>query len=410
MPIEDHSFVVRLLHLYPYIALICCCLACIRKRGRIRRLLNSCPRLQLVASISGNHPNARRPRVNFASREIVGIHGISTAVPNPSNSGLRNRTTKSNSTIWKAAEEGDVEEIERHIKSGVDVNAYSPSHGTPLSVAAYNGNADVVTSLLSRCAEVNGCYDGYRETALHSAAERGHETVVLSLLEHGADVNAQVSGMSAVYIASLKGHWTIVRILSGFGADEEVSLNTTKDVFERIIKSSVYGIAVSLEPTVLHEIYEICDDLESLQYLCDGLYHVAKDQSVSSINPSRSCFSDIGSSVSFLDRIYGTCLMVLRSRLMVLQDRLNAAVVIYVAASYRQSLSLLESPNHPYLTFFEPNSPQPNLPTGNAIKSAKNPGRLRPRGITKPHLRPRRLRQVFRNSSRIREAGLHLRR
>ena len=414
MPIEDHSFVVRLLHLYPYISLICCCLACVRKRGRIRRLLNSCPRLQLVASVSRNHPNARRPRVNSASDEIVGIHGISTAVPNPSNSGLRNRTTKSNSTIWKAAEEGDVEEIERHIESGVDVNAYSPSHGTPLSVAAYNGNADVVTSLLSRCAEVNGRYNGYRETALYSAAERGHETVVLSLLEHGADVNAQVSGMSAVYIASLKGHWTIVRILVNFGADEAVSLNPTRGVFERSIKSSVYGIAVTLERKVLEESLLFCDDLESQQNmrslmedftkcLCGGLYYVAKEESVCSTGPSRSCFSDIESSVSFLDCVYEICPTVFRSRLTVLQSRLRTAVVDLVEACCRQYfLSLFESPNHQYLTFPEPNCPPPNL------KSLKNSRLLRPGGITKPNLRSRRLRQKIQNRSRIRETGLHL--
>ena len=412
MPIEDHSFVVRLLHLYPYMALICGCLECFRKRGRIMRRLNSCLRLQSVASIARTHPNARRPRVNVASDEIV---GISTAVPNPSNRGLRNRTTKSNSTIWKAAEEGDVEEIERHIESGVDVNAYSSSHGTPLSVAAYNGNSDVVTSLLSRCAQVNGWYKGYRETALHSAAERGHETVVLSLLEHGADVNAQVSGMSAVYIASLKGHWTIVRILISFGADEEVSLYTTRDVFERSIKSSIYEMAVTLERKVLDESLLFCDDLESQQNMrslmedftkcfCGGLYYVAKEESTSFMSPSRSCFSDIKSSVSFRNRIYDICPMVFRSRsTSVLQSRLHTVVRDLVEACCRQYfLSLFDYYDDPYLTFPETYCRPPNP------KSLKNSRLLRPREITKPHLRSRRLRQKFQNRSPIRETGLLL--
>ena len=310
MPIEDLSLVVKTLHLYPYIALICGCLAWYRKRGRIRRLLKSCLRLQSVASISRIHPNARPARVYSASDEIV---GNSTAVPNPSTSGLRNRTLKSNSTIWKAAEEGDVEEIERHIESGVDVNAYSPSKGTPLSVAAYNGNTDVVTSLLSRCAEVNGCYNGYRETALHSAAERGHETVVLSLLEHGADVNAQVSGMSAVYIASLKGHWTIVRILVHFGADKEVFLNSMRGIFESVMKSSVYDIA-ALDRTILDETAAACDDCESQQimrsltadfneYRCVQIRFIANDQTIWFVILSKSCISDKDVLISHLDCI-----------------------------------------------------------------------------------------------------------
>ena len=90
------------------------------------------------------------------------------------------------------------------------------------------------------------------------------ETVILSLLEDGADVNAQVSGISAVYIASLKGHWTIVRILVNFGADE-VSLDPTRGVFERVMKSSVYGIAGTLNRRILDEISGICDHRESQQ-------------------------------------------------------------------------------------------------------------------------------------------------
>ena len=295
MPIEDHSFVVRLLHLYPYISLICCCLACVRKRGRIRRLLNSCPRLQLVASVSRNHPNARRPRVNSASDEIVGIHGISTAVPNPSNSGLRNRTTKSNSTIWKAAEEGDVEEIERHIESGVDVNAYSPSHGTPLSVAAYNGNTDVVRSLLRRRAKVNNGFAGRHETALHSAAERGYETIVLCLLDHGADLNAQVSGVSALHVASLRGHWNVVRILVNFGAEEEVSSNSMRGIFERVIRCAVDDIAFSSDKRLINELVAACGDWnKSLRILSSYDYrnisNYLRQASLLRWTPSVECF------------------------------------------------------------------------------------------------------------------------
>lgn len=259
---------VKLRHLYPYIALICGCLACYRERERIRRLLNSCLRLHSVASISRTHPNARPTRVNSVSDEIV---GNSTAVSIPSTSGFRNRTLKSNSTIWKAAEEGDVEQIERHIKSGVDVNAYSPSHGTPLSVAAGNVNSDVVRWLLIRRAKMNGCYIGYQETALHSAAEQSQETVVLSLLEHDADVNAQVMGVSAAYLACLKGHWTSVRILSDFGADERVSLNPTtwkRSVFDMILTCALHDIAGPLDKRLLAELAATCDySKKSLQIL-----------------------------------------------------------------------------------------------------------------------------------------------
>lgn len=88
------------------------------------------------------------------------------------------------------------------MKSGTNVSAYSPSYGTPLCVAAYNGRVDVVELLLSRHVEVNGCHAGYHESALHAAAERGHEAIVRLLIEHGADINAEVWGVSTIYVAS----------------------------------------------------------------------------------------------------------------------------------------------------------------------------------------------------------------
>ena len=144
----------------------------------------------------------------------------STSVAGQATSGLRRRKGRTpNSTIWKAAEEGDVEEIERQLESGVDVNAYSQPLGTPLSVAAYNGRINVVELLLKEHAEVNGYYYGLRETALHSAAERGHEVIVQSLLKHGADMNAEVCGTTALHVAPSKGHWGVIQILLDLGAD-----------------------------------------------------------------------------------------------------------------------------------------------------------------------------------------------
>ena len=287
MPTEDLSLGAILLHLYPYIALISGCLAWYRKRGRIRRPLNSYLRLQSVASISRTHPSARRARVNSAFEEIV---GTSTAVPNPSASGLHNRTQKSNSTIWKAAEEGDVEEIERHVAGGVDINAYSPTLGTPLSVAAHNGNSDVVTWLLSRCAKVNGYYMGYQETTLHSAAERGHETVVPSLLEHGANFHAQVSGVSAIYSACLKGHWTVVQVLVKFGAEERVSLypmSSTRSVSDMVLNRAFHDIADATKRRQLDELAATCGDWRKSLQTLDTIKTTISEQwqNVESLHP-----------------------------------------------------------------------------------------------------------------------------
>ncbi len=184
-------------------------------------MLTFCQCVWRATSISRTNP---RSLLNESAPDIC-EHAVSysSSVTTQSSSGLRNRKNRNPyATIWNATRTGDVEEIERQLQSGVDVNTYSAPHGTPLSVAAYHGRAEALELLLSRHAEVNGCHRGYRENALHLAAERGHETIVQSLLEHGADMNAKVCGVSAVHIAAMQGHWSVVRTLLKFGADDDL--------------------------------------------------------------------------------------------------------------------------------------------------------------------------------------------
>ena len=189
-----------------------CVLICAKAHRTIRRISTS---RQELWPATFNHRIEPQPMSIDSFQETQYL----TSVAGQATSGLRRRKgCDPKSNIWKAAEEGDVEEIERQLESGVDVNAYSQPHGTPLSVAAYNGRVNVVELLLKKHAEVNGYY-GRRETALHSAAERGHEVIVRSLLKQGANMNAKVCGATALHVAACKGHWGSVQILLEFGTD-----------------------------------------------------------------------------------------------------------------------------------------------------------------------------------------------
>ena len=131
-PQKDQSSGANFLLIYPYITLIGGLIS-MQTRRRIRRMLSSCLRFWLASSSHRMRLNAQSPAMNMSEQTAQ----YSTSVPNHSTTGHRRRKGHvPNSTIWKAAEAGDVEEIERHIENGVDVNASSPSHGTPLSVAA----------------------------------------------------------------------------------------------------------------------------------------------------------------------------------------------------------------------------------------------------------------------------------
>jgi peptidoglycan/LPS O-acetylase OafA/YrhL len=97
--------------------------------------------------------------------------------------------TASASTIWTAARAGDLDDIERHLKSGVSANALDPDHGgTPMMWAAVAGRAEAVQRLIDRGADVNAvAADG--GTALHGAAFLGHEKAVEALIRSGANLN-----------------------------------------------------------------------------------------------------------------------------------------------------------------------------------------------------------------------------
>ncbi len=96
--------------------------------------------------------------------------------------------------LYTAIMENKINEVQKLLKEGVDVNAES----------------DAVD----------------RETPLHLAVEKGHLDIVTLLLEHGANIEARYDGdpfdgYSPLSIAVLKGHLDIAKLLLDHGANTE---------------------------------------------------------------------------------------------------------------------------------------------------------------------------------------------
>jgi len=98
-----------------------------------------------------------------------------------------------------------------------------PAADTPLTIAAQNGDAAAVRTLLARGADANG-KDSHGLTPLVRAARRGSYDAAVALLDGGADPNLYDSvwtrpGWSPLMNAVHKSQPRIVKLLIDRGAD-----------------------------------------------------------------------------------------------------------------------------------------------------------------------------------------------
>jgi ankyrin repeat protein len=122
-------------------------------------------------------------------------------------------------TVFAAAQGGDLETIRMLVDAGVDVNAAMVVGLTPLMNAVGNGNVAAVKLLLAKGANVNavsapvlgavknGPIELGKFTALINAATEGKPELIKLLLDAGADVNARdIRGMTPLMLAIATDH------------------------------------------------------------------------------------------------------------------------------------------------------------------------------------------------------------
>jgi hypothetical protein len=127
--------------------------------------------------------------------------------------------------LCRAAESGNVAEIERLIAAGADANAVTLDYfgaWTPLQKAAKNGHLPAIAALLAAGARVDGA-SKYGSTPLMVAARYGQTAAIDALLAAGADVHhAGTDGDTALHWASRHGHLDATRMLLEPGAKADV--------------------------------------------------------------------------------------------------------------------------------------------------------------------------------------------
>tara|TARA_A200000113_G_scaffold210559_1_gene210515 strand:+ start:488 stop:1204 length:717 start_codon:yes stop_codon:yes gene_type:complete len=90
--------------------------------------------------------------------------------------------------LMAAAQEGHDSIVSRLISEGAEVNEKTDEGIAPLAMAALDGHVNIVKRLISEGAEVNQ-KDEFGETALHAAIEKGHDDIVEYLISKGANTD-----------------------------------------------------------------------------------------------------------------------------------------------------------------------------------------------------------------------------
>jgi ankyrin repeat protein len=130
--------------------------------------------------------------------------------------------------LHEAAKAGEVEEAERLIQAGANLEALDEDGETPLTAAALAGQSAVVKLLFARGADIKGRNKG-GFTLLHAAAYSGHAEIVEFALDRGAGIDDQENKaeitplhnkaeITPLHAAAERNYLDVVRLLIERGA------------------------------------------------------------------------------------------------------------------------------------------------------------------------------------------------
>ncbi|MEM4359477.1 MAG: ankyrin repeat domain-containing protein [Candidatus Bilamarchaeaceae archaeon] len=128
-----------------------------------------------------------------------------------------------NAQLLKAAEEGNIKEVEELLTKGADVNAEDEYGWTALMRAVGGRETKIARMLIEKGADVNA-KNGFGRTALMYAARNKDTEMVRMLIEKGADVNAEDkfgwTALRASMRAAKNEHTEMIEMLKKYEAKE----------------------------------------------------------------------------------------------------------------------------------------------------------------------------------------------
>jgi len=125
--------------------------------------------------------------------------------------------------ICIAAQEEQLDTVQRLLSSGTSASARDAAGYTALHYAARNGHVGIVELLLAARANVNAAECSF--TPLLRAAFMGHTAIVSMLLSRKADVSTPdtVEGLTPLHKAAARGHGDVVGLLLAAGGESRAA-------------------------------------------------------------------------------------------------------------------------------------------------------------------------------------------
>ena len=140
--------------------------------------------------------------------------------------------------LIKAAWDGDAEIVKTLLEAGAKVNAKATDTGeTALLNAVSNGHTEIVQILLKAGADVS-VKNRFDFNALNTAVAAGKQDLAAMLLDAGANVESDTSGLTPLMFAASAGNVDMIRFLAKRGAKVN---RGAKEGTQTALMSAIYG-------------------------------------------------------------------------------------------------------------------------------------------------------------------------
>lgn len=129
------------------------------------------------------------------------------------------------SPLHIAARKGMVDEVQRFLEQGANLNVQDEIGRTPLYLALTHNHKNVARLLIDGGADIN-VLNIWCESPLHEAADKGKLKIVKCIISLGYNINAQnIRGYTPLHLALINKHEIVARFLISKGAHVTLETN-----------------------------------------------------------------------------------------------------------------------------------------------------------------------------------------